>query len=263
MSVAQAWRDAILAARNVRGASRSAELRRLEETRIRLEQELAETRRNQELAAELPALAAKREELEREVLRSTEILDTQRLHVADVMDRLTLLVRRRCRTWLANSDGASVDAAFAALPEAFVTELAAAGIVSGSAAQYEAQLPNLVTIAARRREEMIAFALRMSARIGEVEQMEAEDARRASAVRAAQDEQDALDSRLLGHSASGERFPPVAESLRTADIRLVANVHKHVLAPMLADLQFERENQFFDVDPLDALARQLEPVSLR
>jgi hypothetical protein len=263
MNGAETWRDAIVDARNVRGASRSAELRRLEETRARLEQELAETRRNQELAAELPALAAKRDQLKRELLRSTEILDTQRLQAAEVLDRLTMLVQRRCRTWLANSDRASVDAAFAVLPDAFATELAAAGIVSGSTAQYEAQLPHLVTIAAGRRDELIAFALRLTSRIEEVEQLETDDARRAAAARAAQDEQDALDSRLLGHGGSGERFPPVVESLRTADMRLVANVHKHVLLPMLADLQFERENQFFDVDPLDALARHLVPPLLR
>jgi hypothetical protein len=252
-AAAEKWRDAIIVARDARGVTRQTELRRREQ----LEGDLAETRRNAAMAAELPDLIAKRERLAAELDRSSRQLDVRREAVAHLIDRLTRVVHQRCGTWLANYGGIAVDSDFSGVPQVFATELSAAGVVSGSAAQYEARLPNLVATAEGRRQDLAAFARRLSERLATIEALESEDSRRAAAAREAGQDNDSLDHRLSGHAVSGERSPAVAESLRTADIRLVSNVHKHVLTPMLNDLQYEKENAFYDVDPLESLTRQL------
>jgi glutathione S-transferase len=259
MNLALQWRDALVAARSARSSGRSAELHRIDGRRRTAESELATIREQQQKVSELPTLREKAAMLVLELRQSTEELDTLREHTADLLDQLMRLVQTRCRTWLTNNDITSVDVAFAAVPEVFATDFALSGVALGSAAQYEASLPALMSAVAARREQLVAMVRRISARNAAITEQEQEDERRAAAARTVQSDADAVEVRLSRHVVPGESALPVAESLRTADLRLVANVHKQVLTPMLADLQFERANGLYVTDPLDGLTKDLTP----
>jgi hypothetical protein len=155
----------------------------------------------------------------------------------------------------ARSGKAAVARSFDEATLAFRAELVDEGYAaeSSSFAQMEVGLTKLVSVVDEARSHLSAAARSASDEITTFSAARARQEEVASRAREIEHREAAVLQRLAKHSPPQQPQLPLVASLLHADTRSLEAIRKHVLAPLLAQFNVEREQGFVGRDPLEEI----------
>jgi hypothetical protein len=158
---------------------------------------------------------------------------------------------------LAKRQPSLIAADLESIQDGYAAELRAAGITrAATAAQLKSKLPSIIEASTAIRAAAQERALSASGQLMQIDAQAAAhvlEARRQVAAKTAE-----LTQRLAEHAPPEQDGLPIGRSVQEASVEALGPLRKHVLAPLLADLRYERLNRLAGNDPLQPLIQSLK-----
>ena len=141
--------------------------------------------------------------------------------------------------------------------DGFQPDLLRLSIRVDTTAQQEAALGTLAEIAGHRREQLAEAFAAAGGRAAELQARESRARQIQEGAAKLNEREHELLTKLSQHAPRGAAASSLAEGILTADERSAASLRKHLFLPMLSDLQVERAQDLYDVDPLERLEQSM------